>query len=71
MIWGRNGSWVLWRGGSSGHTEKQERENHIGECTRSTLPQSHWMGKSEGLIFMSFCKQVEDWSFNGQQIWLG
>lgn len=34
-------------------TEKgKEREEDIGECIRSTLSQNHWMGKSEGLIFM-------------------
>ena len=30
---------------------------HTGECTQRMLPQSHWLGKREGLNFMSSCNQ--------------
>ena len=34
---------------------EREREAHTGECTRRTIPQSQWLGKQEGQIFMSSC----------------
>lgn len=38
--------------------ERQKREEHTGEHTRRTFPQSHWLGKQEGLIFVSSCNQL-------------
>ena len=35
----------------------REREEHTGECTKRTFPQSHWLGKQEGLKFVSYCNQ--------------
>lgn len=34
-----------------------KRTECAGIHTRGILSQSHWLGKREGLIFMSFCNQ--------------
>ena len=48
---------VLQRQGSPDCGNRQERMEHTGICIRGTLPQSCWLGKQEGLIFMIFCNQ--------------
>ena len=53
VIWGRKGSWVLWRGGSPSHGERQEREKrereeYIRDTTRKTLPKAIDWEKEKG-----------------------
>ena len=36
---------------------KGEREKGTGEHTKRTFPHSHWLGKQEGLHFVSSCNQ--------------
>lgn len=38
-------------------TEKSKREEHVGECTKRTFPESPWLGRLEGLNFMSCCNR--------------
>lgn len=45
---------MLWRVGSHGHAG-QEREEHIGECTRKMVPQIHCLGNWERLNFLRSC----------------
>ena len=44
----------LWR---EAHACARMWEECTGVCTRKILPQSHWLGQKEGLIFVSFCNQ--------------
>lgn len=56
MVQGRNGSW--YRGGEGAIiTKKDEREERRGEHTRRMFPHSYWLGKQEGLNFVSPCNQ--------------
>lgn len=41
--------------GRPGHGEMRETQEHTGVHTNKTLCQSHWLGKGERLIFVSFC----------------
>lgn len=46
LAWGENGSQVFWRGGSTGHRERRERESEREkgahrESNKSTFPQRH------------------------------
>lgn len=52
MIWGRNRSWVLWRGDNPGlgetgeEREKEgEKQDHTGDCTKKTLSPKYELGK--------------------------
>lgn len=44
-------------GGKGALVLGEERDKHIGDLSRKTFSQRHWMGKQEGLIFMSFYNQ--------------
>lgn len=35
----------------------RKRGAHSGECTRRTFPHGHWLGKREGLEFVSSCNK--------------
>ena len=37
--------------------DKGEREERTGERTKRTFPHTHWLGKQEGLHFLSSCNQ--------------
>lgn len=66
LTWSREELQVLPWGGSPDHGERSKRERkrdiervkvHVGNCTRITLAQNHWLWKEEGLNTASFCKQ--------------
>lgn len=57
MAWGRNRPQVREGEGGALVADKGETEECTGECTRTTLPHSYWLGKLEGLIYMSFCNK--------------
>lgn len=51
MVWGRDGLWVLWK--ERGHDYRERQKENTVEYSKETLPQSHWLGKQEGLSFVS------------------
>ena len=53
---------------------KRQREEHIGEGTKRTFPQSHWWRKTKGAEFRKFLQPLglEPGVLNkGQRSWLG
>ena len=67
-FWGRNRFQVLQRG-ECVVAKKGGKERSTGECTGRMHKENK---KTTGLIFVSLQPVVvEDWSFKGQQAWLG
>lgn len=71
VIWVRIRSQVLQKGQRPGCGER-DRNREWGahrDCTKKAFPQSHWLEKWNGLIFMFSQVRPKDWSFKKCVVW--